>query len=531
MKISRNSGMTPKTTNSSFFLLVAVVLVGISFSRACEHHGHGHDHKHESETDAKRHRDLLRTASTTEKTPFEVHRSRHLARDPPPVELPEAACNAGDKPFQAGNVEWKCQAAFQKAGGRCKTKQPTPKQIARDNEKVKEWKEKHANGKRDLETVVTKTIRVAWHQIQGSDGGYVYSQEKKDSINLLNAAYAPHFKFKLAWQQQWWNDDWFNADMGSVAEQEMKYNLRRGGASDLNIYSTSGAGYLGWATFPSEYETNPWSDGVVILESSVPGGGAEPYDGGATLVHEVGHWLGLYHTFQGGCNGGDEVDDTPPEREPNYGCPATPPDSCPGDNEDDPIENFMDYSDDSCMTTFTPGQFARMNAMWDAYRSGDVSLWYQKRCEQDSDCPDTTKFCNGGQYCRVKSGKCWQRDLRPCPVGDQCSEYRDECESDNSVTLFEDSNLSAGRNQQLDYGPFSVPDGKSAIRVVISGGTGDADLYTSVEPDTAGGPCVPWLDGNEEQCTYRSLSQSDVVSVTLDAYSPFSGVTLRVMAF
>ena len=93
------------------------------------------------------------------------------------------------------------------------------------------------------------------------------------------------------------------------------------------------------------------------------------YDQGDTATHEVGHWMGLFHTFEGGCaKNGDRIDDTPAEAEPQFLCVAR--DSCTGKKFPgfDPITNFMDYVDDVCMFEFTTDQEDRIRDQWETYR-------------------------------------------------------------------------------------------------------------------------------------------------------------------
>ena len=209
------------------------------------------------------------------------------------------------------------------------------------------------------------------HIIQDNNGnGGPTSQMINSQMSVLSNAFGINFNVVGTTTSN--NSSWYTCAGGSC-ETLMKNALRQGSADDLNIYfNNMGGGLLGWATFPSSYTSQPKLDGVVVLTASMPGGSAAPYNLGDTATHEVGHWMGLYHTFQGGCsNSGDYVSDTNAERSPAYGCP-TGRDSCAGKKFPgvDPITNFMDYTDDSCMFQFSSGQRTRMDQQFSAYRFG-----------------------------------------------------------------------------------------------------------------------------------------------------------------
>jgi hypothetical protein len=193
------------------------------------------------------------------------------------------------------------------------------------------------------------------------------------------------------------NDRWYHATPMSPADRQMKRRLHRGTATTLNIYVNKptfrgGGLLLGYSRFPWQYRHHKTLDGVTINVRSLPGGSAFGYNLGDSVVHETGHWLGLFHTFQGGnedpanpqCDlKNDAVVDTPAEYRPNFTC-STPvggysakwgttvcdPADMTAHGLVDPAFNFMDYSLDACMRMFTLGQHVRVAGMYKSFRAG-----------------------------------------------------------------------------------------------------------------------------------------------------------------
>jgi hypothetical protein len=89
--------------------------------------------------------------------------------------------------------------------------------------------------------------------------------------------------------------------IGNNVDRGIKNQYRQGDVRTLNIY-TYGTNpnfrYSGYSTFPSDYRSDPKLDGIIYDYAYLPGGRAAGYNNGVNVAHEIGHWVGLYHTFQ-----------------------------------------------------------------------------------------------------------------------------------------------------------------------------------------------------------------------------------------
>ncbi len=256
---------------------------------------------------------------------------------------------------------------------RCATKQPSLEEVAEIEQAV-------ARGQKGR----TSDIIPVWVHVITRGAGYengeipasmINAQLKvlDESFNGRSGGANTGFGFDLVGVTQTSNQEWFEQMATNFSvEMAAKRALRRGGPETLNIYTVDGGPYLGFAYFPSILNDPTYAilDGVVLHWRSLPGGTFAIYSEGDTAPHEVGHWLALYHTFDGKCGSkGDYVADTPAEFSPAFRCPVGR-DSCFGAAQPglDPIFNFMDYSQDSCMYEFTAGQADRLQAAWTAFR-------------------------------------------------------------------------------------------------------------------------------------------------------------------
>jgi len=241
-------------------------------------------------------------------------------------------------------------------------------------------------------------IPVVWHVIHASDGtgninrSFIDSQMKvlNEDFNALPGTNGENGRNARIWFyladeapdgsptngiDRVQNNPWFN--VGPTAGPPffpffpaLAWDTNR----YLNIYTKRlPQGLLGGASLPQAGVVGTPNDWIVLSyryvgRPSINGGA---YDLGRTATHEVGHWLGLVHTFQGGCGSadcyrsGDLLCDTRPQAAPVFGCPGAEV-SCGGIPV--PVENHMGYANDVCKERFTPEQVNRMRCTLSNWR-------------------------------------------------------------------------------------------------------------------------------------------------------------------
>jgi len=249
----------------------------------------------------------------------------------------------------------------------CATVDNGPAEYRRAPDDLDAWIRDHASA------LVAVNIPVAFHVLYYTQAktvvGVVTDEQILEQINVMNDTYAgTGLSFHLLSIDRTENRTWAKMASGSVREEEAKQALAIDPAHTLNVYTGHPSGALGWATFPWDYPESSTMHGVVVDYGLLPGGYITTRNEGIAVVHESGHYFGLFHTFQDGCSEPNDYCDDTPQEAFDLKAECVEEDSCPDDPGMDPIHNYMNYGPDSCRYEFTLDQTARMDWAVTTYR-------------------------------------------------------------------------------------------------------------------------------------------------------------------
>ncbi|KAI8475623.1 MAG: hypothetical protein J3K34DRAFT_403887 [Monoraphidium minutum] len=275
-------------------------------------------------------------------------------------------------------------------------------------------------------------IQVYFHVLTYDGQGAVPQTAIEKQISVLNAAFDSVFTFRLVRAQQVpvGSDIFYDAYTLYYDKYFIRFvsTLHEGDRTTLNVFTadlvTKTGGLFGVASSPLVCSSPGCKDDNVLIDfDTLPDGGLDTYNEGDNLVHEVGHWLGLEHTFhRETCDpdeGGDEIDDTPQEGEPAFRC--EPSDSCPLQNGTDPINNYMDYTNDACKTHFTKDQYARMVAVWQLIRTRPYKTCPASTLPAHPQCDGWALGCANPLHCnRCPGSPCGYCASHRWPSGGEC---------------------------------------------------------------------------------------------------------------
>ena len=208
-------------------------------------------------------------------------------------------------------------------------------------------------------------IMVAWHVVTNSSGAGNYSDQSiYDIMEILNSNYQEHnFFFTLDTIDRTENSTWFSSWEDANASQGMQ-ELAIDPYHYLNIYTAdlNAIGVEGYSYLPNSWANNSYMQSVNLDYRSL--------SAGWIITHEVGHHLGLPHTFQNNCTEpNDGIDDTPQHDESGLWSCNQNQDTCPNDPGNDPVYNYMNYSG-TCQNEYTQGQEDRQHYMTENYHPG-----------------------------------------------------------------------------------------------------------------------------------------------------------------